>query len=111
MCNIVYPHNMNGCSKDGSSFFKKSGRAWRTAEKLTALLRIMTTVLRDYVPTVRTALRHLILGLRLLEGRCCINGNEAAFLNIFPGSSPISEKDIEKAASLIIEGLSELEGV
>ena len=71
----------------------------------------MTTVLRDYVPTVRTALRHLILGLRLLEGRCCINGNEAAFLNIFPGSSPISEKDIEKAASLIIEGLSELEGV
>ena len=107
--NIVYPHNTNGCSKEGSSFFKKSGRAWRTAEKIMALLNILPTALRDYVPTVRTALRTLVWGLRLLEGRC-LSANEARSMGVLPGSSPITQEDIEKAADLIIKGLSELEG-
>ena len=80
--NIVYPHGTNGCSKDGASFFK--GSLWRTAEKLTALLIILTTSIRDYIPAVRTGLRKLIWGLRILEGRC-VNANEAIHVNVQPG--------------------------
>ena len=106
---IIYPRGTNGCSKEGVSFFKKSGRTWRTSEKLLALLRIMPTALRGYVPTVRATLRHLVWGLRILEGRC-ISESEAKSLNVEPGSSPLSDKDIKKAKPLIIEGLSEMEG-
>ena len=59
---IVYPHGINGCSKGDSSFLRKSGRTWRTAEKLTALLCILPTVLRDYVcdTDISSILDHLI---------------------------------------------------
>ena len=106
---IVYPRGTNGCSKDGLSFFKKSGRTWRTSEKLMALLHILTTALRGYVPTVRAAVRHLVWGLRILQGRC-ISESEAKSLKVEPGSSPLSNKDTKKAKPLIIEGLSEIEG-
>ena len=109
VCNIVYPHGTNGCSKDGVSFFKKSGRAWRTSEKLLAFMRIMTTALRGYVPTVRSAFRKLIWGLRILEGQC-ISGKEAITFNVEPGCSPLSKRDILKASPLLIEGLSEVAG-
>ena len=69
----------------------------------------MTTALRGYVPIVRSALRKLIWGLRILEGRC-ISGNEAVALNVQPGCTPLSEEDIEKSSPLVIEGLAELEG-
>ena len=129
--NIVYPHSMNGCSKDSTSFVLQSGRAWRTAEKLTALLVILPTVLRDYVrcvisphthirahtitthifqiPTVRSGLKKVILGLRILEGRC-VSSNEAAQMRVESGSRPLFEEDIEQAETLIIEGLAMLEG-
>ena len=109
VCNIVYPHGMNGCSKENISFLKKSGRTWRTAEKITALLCILPTVLRGFVPVVRAGLRKLIWGLRVLEGRC-INGFEGACMNVHAGSRPICDDDIKFAQKLIIEGLSMLEG-
>ena len=109
VCNIVYPHGVNGCSKENIGFLKKSGRTWRTADKLTALLCILPTVLRDFVPTVRAAFNKVIMGLRLLQGRCT-NGNEAASMNVMTGSRPITDDDIKMADKLIIEGLSMLEG-
>lgn len=109
VCNIVYPHGVNGCSKDDNSFLKKSGRTWRTADKLTALLYILPTVLRGFVPAVRAGLRKLIWGLRVLEGRC-INEVEGARMNVHAGSRPICDDDIKFAQKLIIEGLSMLEG-
>ena len=109
VCNIVYPHGTNGCSKEGVSFFKKSGRAWRTSEKILAFMRIMTTATRGFIPIFRAALRKLIWGLRILEGRC-VSGNEAVSLNVQPGCTPLLESDIEKSSPLIIEGLSEMEG-
>ena len=107
--NIVYPHGINGCSKDGSSFLRKSGRTWRTADKLTALLTILPVVLRDYVPKVRAGVRKVILGLRILEGRC-VNSDEAARLGVQGGCRPLIDGDIDKAERLIIEGLSMIEG-
>ena len=69
----------------------------------------VTSVLRHFVPAVRKGLRKVILGLRILQGRC-INGNEAAEMNVQPGNRPILDDDIVKAGKLIIEGLSFLEG-
>ena len=70
----------------------------------------MPTALRGYVPAVRAALRQLIWGLRLLEGRC-VNEKEAVSLGIEPGSTPLPEEDIAKSSALLIGGLSEMEGV
>ena len=106
---IVYPHGPAGCSKEGAGFFKNLNRARRMSQKLLAFLVILPTVLRGYVREVRTGLRKLILGLRLLEGRC-VNAQEARDLNIPFGSRPLFAEDIAKAEVLIIEGLSMLEG-
>ena len=110
VCNIVYPHGIKGVSKDGKSFLKKPGCTWRTADKLTALLYILPTVLRGFAPAVRAGFRKIILGLRILEGRC-INDSEGVRMRVRAGSRPISDEDIERADLLIIEGLSMLEGV
>ena len=67
VCNIVYPHGVNGCSKDDVGFLLKSGRTWRTADKLTALLCILPTVLRGYVHAVRVGVRKVIWALRILQ--------------------------------------------
>ena len=90
-------------------FPQKSGRVWRTSEKLTALLVILPTVLRGFVPAVRKGLNKVILGLRILQGRC-VNGTEAAKMRVHQGDRPIKDEDIAEAESLIIEGLSMLEG-
>ena len=110
VCEIVYPHGINGCSKEDISFLKKAGRTWRTSDKITTLLCILPTVLRGFVPAVRAGFRKMIWGLRILEGRC-LNGTEAATMRVHAGSHPISVEDIERADLLINEGLSMLEGV
>ena len=107
---VVYPHGPAGCSKDGAGFIKNMNRARRISQKLLALLVLLPTVLRDYVPELRHGLRKLVLGLKLLEGRC-ISAREAIKLNVPAGSRPLFEEDIEKARILIIEGLSMLEGM
>ena len=131
-CNIVYPHGVNGISKDDINFLKvdttilthnaytdsyihtqttkKSGRTWRSADKLTALLSVLPTILRGFVPAVREGFKKLIWGLRILQGRC-INGTEAATLKVQPGSRPLVDDDVDIAHAKIIEGLSMLEGM
>ena len=108
--NIVYPHGINGCSKDGISFFKKSGRTWRTADKITALLSIIPTVTRDYIPAARAGFKKVIWGLRILSGRC-VCGAEAVRMRIQRGSRPLVEGDTDRARELIVEGFSILEGM
>ena len=107
---IVYPHGPAGCSKDGAGFIKNMNRVRRISQKLLAFLVILPTVLRDYVPELRTGLRKLVLGLKILEGRC-VNAKEAMELDVAIGSRPLLEEDIDKARTLIIEGLSMLEGI
>ena len=105
---IIYPHNLHGCSNDNGSFIN-GVCSWRTAEKLLALLNILPTALRDYIPELRAGLRKLSWGLKILEGRC-INAQEALKLGVEPGSRPITPTCIKKAEILIAEGLSMLEG-
>lgn len=75
-----------------------------------AFLNILPTVLKDYVPEIRDGIRKLVLGLKLLEGRC-VNAKEAKELGVPYDSRPLLQEDIDKAKVLIIEGLSMLEGM
>ena len=106
--NIVYPHGIDGCSNDDGSFIN-GVRSWRAADRILALLVILPTVLRDYIPELRAGIRKLVLGLRYLKGRC-INGAEAFEFGITPGSTPLLPTDIDQGKKNIIEGLSMIEG-
>lgn len=88
---------------------KNLNRARRISQKLLGLLTILPEVLRDYVPEVRDGIRKFVLGMKLLEGRC-VNAQEAMELGVPFGSRPLLPEDLEKAKTLIIEGLSMLEG-
>ena len=88
---------------------QKSGSTWRTAQKLTALLCILPTALRDFVPAVRKGFSKVIWGLRILHGRC-INGNEAVQMHVQAGNRPIPDSDVAAADKMIIEGFAMLEG-
>lgn len=66
-------------------------------------------MLRDYVPELREGIRKFVLGLKILEGRC-LNARECEEHNVEIGSRPLFPEDLEKAKTLIIEGLSMLEG-
>ena len=106
---IVYPHGPASCSKDGAGFLKNLNRARRISQKLLAFLVILPTVLRDYVPELRAGIRKLVLGLKILEGRC-LNARECSRYNVGFGTRPLFEEDLVKANTLIIEGLSMIEG-
>ena len=101
---IIYPHGIDGCSNDDGSFMN-GFRSWRAADRILALLVILPTVLRDYLPELRAGIRKFVLGLRILKGRC-VNGAEAYEFGVTGGSTPLTPADIDKAESLIIEGLS-----
>ena len=58
---------------------------------------------------VRQGFRKVVLGLRLLEGRC-VSLNEANFQHVEDGTRPLLHEDVEEAEKLLIEGLSKLEG-
>ena len=105
---IIYPHGIDGLSNDDGSFIN-GHRSWRSADRLLALLVILPTVTRDFVPEVRAGLLKFVWGLRILQGRC-VNAKQAFRTGITPGSTPLSVTDIDKAEKLIIEGLSMLEG-
>ena len=72
---------------------KDMNRVRTSAQKIFALLNILTTVLRDYVPAVRHGLRKLVWGLKILAGRC-VSNTEATELNIPSGSRPLTEEEI-----------------
>ena len=105
---IIYPHGIDGCSNDEGSFIN-GHRAWRAADRILALLVILPTVLRDFVPELRAGLRKFVWGMRLLKGRC-LNSSQAMEAGITPGETPLFDVDIDKAETLIAEGLSMSEG-
>ena len=106
--NLCYPHYTPLCNIDDQSFIFRAG-VWRTASKLIAFNVVLVTVLRGFVAKLRCALRSLIWGLRLLEGRS-LSVNEARALKLDGGHKAMHEIDTKKAKKLIIEGLSMLEG-
>ena len=106
--NISYPHYTPVCSIDSDSFINRAG-IWRTANKLVAFLVLLVPVLRGFVPKLRDGLRSLIWGLRILE-RQTPSVNEADELNLERGHRALKKSDIKRARTLIIEGLSMIEG-
>lgn len=108
LLNLSYPHYTPVCHIDGESFIYRSG-IWRTASKIVAFLVLLVPSLRGFVPKLRTGLRLLIWGLRILEGRV-FSVHEADKLNIERGFRALKKTDIDKARRLIIEGLSVIEG-
>ena len=105
---ISYPHYTPMCSIDSDSFINRAG-IWRTASKLVAFLVVLVPALRGFVPKFRAGLRSLIWGLRILEGQT-ISVNEAFKLNVESGYHVLKKADIERARTLIREGLSMIEG-
>jgi len=74
-----------------------------------ALLFIMPTVLRGCVPNLHDAFCDLILGLRILHGMV-YSPRKCRSLHIEPGSYCLKKADIDRAHTLIVQGLSKLEG-
>ena len=74
--NIVYPHGIPTVADANNSFVKDMGRVWRTRDRLVALLTVLPTASRGYIPALRAGIRKLVWGLKLLEGRC-MTVNEA----------------------------------
>ena len=105
---IIYPHGIDGCSNDEGSFIN-GHRSWRAADRILALLVILPTVLRDFVPELRAGLRKFVWGMRILKGRC-FNSSQAMQAGTAPGETPLFHDDIDKAETLIVEGLSMSEG-
>ena len=65
--------------------------------------------LRGYVPKFRAGLSSLIHGLRILEGQS-LSVNEAIAQGLEPGAKALEKAAIAYAKTLIIEGLSMIEG-
>ena len=105
---ISYPHHTPTCNAEKQSFIFRQG-CWRTAEKIQALLVILIPSLRNFVAPVRTALRSLVLGLKMLEGQT-FSVNEQVRLCLDRGFKGLHKEDIQRAKKLILEGLSMLEG-
>jgi len=105
---ISYPHYTPVCNIDSDSFINRSG-IWRTASKLVAFLVLLVPVLRGFVPKLRSGLRSLIWGLRILEGQT-ISVHEADDLGVERGFKVLKKADIKRARTLTIEGLSMIEG-
>ena len=104
---ISYPHLTPTCSAGKQSFIFKEG-CWRTAEKIQALLVVLVPSLRGFVKPLRTALRSLVLGLRILEGQS-LSVNEQIRLCLDRGFKALKKTSISRAKTLILEGLSMLE--
>lgn len=105
---ISYPHHTPTCSANGQSFVYGQG-CWRTAEKIQALLTILVPSLRGFVAPLRTGLRSLVLGLRILEGQT-LSVNDLIRLGLDQGFKALAKTSISRAKTLILEGLSMIEG-
>ena len=105
---ISYPHYTPVCNIDSDSFINRAG-IWRTASKLVAFLVLLVPALRGFVPKLRAGLRSLIWGLRILEGQT-ISVHEADVLGVERGFKVLKKADVGIARTLIIEGLSMIEG-
>lgn len=106
---ICYPHHTPTCSDHNQQSFIFRQGCWRTAEKIQALLVVLIPSLRGFVTPLRTALRSLVLGLRLLEGQT-FSVNELIRLGLTQGFKAVSNESIRRAKTLILEGLSMIEG-
>ena len=105
---ISYPHLTPKCTIGKTSFIYRGG-CWRTASKLQALLIVLVPSLRGFVRPLRTALRSLVLGLRILEGQT-FSVNDLRRLGLRQGFHALKKQDIRRAKKMILEGLSMLEG-
>lgn len=86
VCAILWPHNLNPVAYRGASFWTKSSRMSRTAEKHNILHAILPTCLRDRVPLVRRAVLAIVLALKRLDGQV-YSYRAAKELGLRPGKS------------------------
>jgi hypothetical protein len=70
---------------------------------------VVVPSLRDFVPPFRTGLRSLVLGLRILEGQS-FSANEIVRLGLEQGSKALAKASINRVKTLILEGLTMIEG-
>lgn len=105
---ICYPHHTPTCSANNESFINGQG-CWRTSEKIIALLTILVPSLRGFVTPLRTGLRSLVHGLRILEGQV-FSVNDLVRLGLDQGFKALLKTSISRAKTLILEGLSMIEG-
>ena len=84
--NMWWPHYMDPLCYKGHSFWTHPDRAWKCKHKHYALLVILPTCLRGFVPEVHTALLMLTSALRHLGGQViCVE--EARRRGTIPGFS------------------------
>lgn len=102
---MVFPCNTERVIKNGASFLNSCAATSKSAKKHIMLIRILPTVLRGFVMSVRRALRLLVLGWRMLEGQV-YSYNECKRLGIEPGARALDPDVIPMAKKLIVEGLS-----
>lgn len=106
---IVYPHHCETVGTTRISFWRDTVCTWKMSQRLLALLVVIPTCLRDYVPPVHRAILKIVWGLRILDGDVC-SLNECERRGIVPGCPCLERTDIAKAHILIVTGLSMLEG-
>lgn len=102
---MVFPCNTERVIKDGKSFLNYCAATSKSIKKHIMLIRILPTVLRGFVQSVRRALRSLILGWRMLEGQVH-SYNECKRLGIEPGARSLNPDVIPTAKKVLVEGVS-----
>ena len=55
VCSLVYPHHCVTVGNIHRSFWKDSTCAWKMSQRIFAMLIIMSTCLRGYIPALHTA--------------------------------------------------------
>ena len=109
MSKLSWPHYCDPLYYDGSSFWIKPSRLWKTNRKVILFLFILATQLRDKLPRLRTALFKLIWALRRMDGQV-YSHHDARRLNILPGSRVVDSREISSIHTALIIGLCLLEG-
>lgn len=102
---LVFPLNTERVLKDGASFLNSAAATCKSAKKHMMLIRILPTVLRGFVQSVRRGLRKVVLGWRLLEGQVH-SFNKCSRLGIEAGCRSLSPGVIETAKLVLVEGIS-----
>ena len=105
-----WPHYADKLAWKGHSFWKRTDRIWKAKHRLLALLSVLPTCLRGFVPHSHLALVHVVDSCRQLEG-ACMSLRQAIDLNICPfDKRAVEEARIKALGRQLLKGLVMLEG-
>ena len=106
---LVYPHNCVTVGNEERSFWRDMHCASKMSQRIFALMNVIPTCLRGYVPLVHRSLLKIVWGLRILDGNV-YSFNRCTRLGIEPGSHCLWKAEVAVAHKLIVTGLSLMEG-